>query len=122
MDNTISFETEAKKRNILLKTPPPEQILETPKETVYSGEFIHDDDLCQMFISPSDDSATINLIDKETGLPYANYHFDIYTLFLMTETASRMFTTLHNDGDLSYYEWKTYNNRLRNFKRQIFIA
>lgn len=99
----LDFNKEALKRGKKLpklksKEPPDIQ----QEDTLYQGEFIHEEDKAFITVNPSLNEISIDLIDVATNLPYANFIFDSYTLFLITQATTRMFKQLDKELDEQY--------------------
>lgn len=67
-----------------------------PTTSNYRGEFIHNEEKVSILVEPDIDRITLDFIDTFTNEQYAQFEFDSYTLFLITETTKRMFKELDN--------------------------
>ena len=93
----INFAKEAAKRNIKINTVNLEKIDQEEDQeevTAYQGSFIHNEDKVLITVEPDKDRVTLDLFDVLTDQQYTQFTFDSYTLFLIVETARRMFKEL----------------------------
>ncbi len=92
----INFAKEAEKRGVPLLPVLTDEI-DTEEYLIYQGNYKHKEDRVQITVDTTTDRILLELFDIKLNEKYAEFEFDSYTLFLISETARIAFKEIDKE-------------------------